>query len=335
MKKTIIGVLVLFLIVVAFLYQTNRQQAREEKIYHIGILVRGSFYEPAVVSYKRKLAELGYVEGKNIMYDVRLVNAKEELPAAISDFIKNAVDLIHTYSTPATQAAFTATKDLQKPIPIVFGSVGDPIAAGLVKDVQRPGTNVTGVVSLSTELTAKRLDLLKQINPKIKRVALPHTAEDAGDVAANKSVEIAKETAKKLGIELVFFPIHKNEENKSNAEKILKNNVDGMILPGDSLILGAVDLYAKQAIKERIPFAAFDVSNVQKGALVGFGPDYAISGEQAAGITHKILRGGKPEEIPVEVPKKLLLIVNTATAEKIGLALDSNFVRSADVVIKE
>lgn len=301
--------------------------------YLVGILARGSFYEPAVEGYKKKMAELGYIEGKNIIYDIRFINDRAELANVVRQFIEKKVDLIHVYSTPATQVAYELTKNDTKPIPIVFGSMGDPLASGVIKDIQRPGTHVTGVASLSTELTATRLELLKEINSGIKRVAMPHTVFEAGDVAANKSVEIARDTAAALGIQLRLYPVKSAKEHEAVAQSIRSGDVDGMIIGGDSLILGAVELYAERAKKEKIPFAAFDLSNVQKGALVGFGPDYQISGEQAALISHQILRGRNPAEIGVEVPDRLLLAVNLTTARAIGITFPEPFLQRVNITV--
>lgn len=335
MKFLILSLLVLLVLGGAgyWIGRTFAPVKEESKVYRIGILQRGSFYETAVVSYKRKMAELGYVEGRNTIFDLRIVSTKEEMTAAVRDFIRGGVDLIHSYSTPATVAAYEETKNLSRPIPIVFGSMGDPLAAGVIKNTKHPGTNVTGVVSLSTELTARRIELLHQINPKIKRVAMPHTALDAGDVAAVKSVAIAKSTAKKLGMEIISFPIHQSSDNPTLAKSITADDVDGVIISSDSLALGAVEVYAKRAIEEKLPFAAFDLSNVQKGALVGFGPDYAVSGEQAALLSNQILRGTDPADIPLEIPQKLLLAVNLDTAKKIGVSFDAAFLKEADVII--
>lgn len=305
------------------------------KKYFIGILVRGSGYESAVDGYRRKMTELGYTEGDTITYDIRFVSAKEDITSVVQDFIKEGVDLIHTYSTPATQAAYQATKDMPHPIPVVFGSVGDPILAGVVHNFERPGTNVTGVSSLSTETTARRLELLREINPRARRIAMPHTDPENGDLAADKSVQIARDTALKLGLQMVFLPVRSKEDNITAAQRILGKDIDGIIVGGDSLVWGSIDVYIEQSIKEKIPFAAFDLSQVQKGALVGFGPDYGVAGEQSAILTNQILRGGSPAEIPVEVPRKLLLIINQRTAAAIGISLPDTFLKKADRVIGE
>ncbi|MFY9462788.1 MAG: ABC transporter substrate-binding protein [Candidatus Sungiibacteriota bacterium] len=340
MHKFILSLVGLALVILtAFILRYYRAApffaVQKEKVYQIGILVRGSGYEAAVAGYRRKMSELGYTEGKNIVYDVRFVSAKEDIALAVQDFLRIGVDLIHTYSTPATQAAYQATKDMPHPVPIVFGSVGDPLLAGVVRDFGHPGTNVTGVSSLSTELTARRLELLREINPAIQRIAMPHTASENKDLAADKSVEIVKDTALKLGMTMIFFPVLTREDNDIAAKLILQKNIDGIIVGGDSLVWGSIDAYIATAIHEKIPFVAFDLSQVQKGALIGFGPDYAISGEQSAIITNQILRGKPPAEIPVQVPRKLLLVVNQKTARAIGIVIPRIVIDKADRIIDE
>lgn len=335
-NASLIAAAAILLAIVAFsFFSRSPVSAPQQKTYRIGILVRGSGYEAAVEGYRRKMHDLGYQEGKNAAYDIRFVSAREELPKAVAEFLASGVDLIHTYSTPATQVAYDATRDLIKPVPVVFGSVGDPLIAGVVKDLRRSGTNVTGVSSLSTELTARRLELLKEINPRITRVVMPHTAAEAGDVAANTSVEIAKETAAGLGIKLILLPVRSKEDNNAVARSIQRRDAEGMIVGGDSLVWGSIELYIAQAIQEKIPFAAFDVSQVRKGALMGFGPDYTVAGEQAALLSHQILRGRPVAEMPVEVPRKLLLTVNQKTARAIGVVLGKEFLGKADVIISE
>ena len=306
---------------------------QHKKIYHIGILVRGSGYDPAVAGFKKRMNELGYVEGSTITYDVQFVSDKNKLREAAQKFIDDHVDLIHTYSTPATEAAIDVTKSMQQRTPIVFGSVGDPRLLSAVHSIEHPGENVTGVASLSTDLTAKRLQLLKGMNPAIRRVAMPRTAEDAGDLAANKSVAIAQAAARDLGIDLTLYPVRTKEDNSATAKQIRRSNTDGMIVGGDSLVWGSLDTYIGQAIAEKIPLAAFSVSQVEQGALLGIGPDFSVSGKQSADIANKILRGGYPADIPVQVPEKLIFVINMDTARKIGITFDPAFLRKADVLI--
>lgn len=336
MNKIIFAVVCAALVLVGAGYAyTEYYAGQPERIYRVAVVSRQGVatYDEAIAGYKAKMVELGYIEGRSVIYDARYFTNAADLPEILQEVIAGQPDVINVYSTPATVAAHNQTKDLPRPIPVVFGSVGDPIAAGVVKDIQKPGTNVTGVASLATELTANRLRLLKELNPDIIRVAYPHSDRALGDAAAIKSVEIAEATAPQLGIELTLLPVKTSAENAAVAQGITAENVQGMILGGDSLIWSGIDLYIAQAIREKILFAAFDTSQVAKGALIGIGPDYKRLGEQAAVMTHKILRGAHPASMRVEVPEKLILAINLDTARAIGFTPPEDLLKRADLVI--
>ena len=338
MKKILLGIVVAVVLLggaaAAWIQYRANVASSQPRIYHIGILSRGrGSYEVAIKGFQNRLREFGYVEGHNITYDVRYLSTTDELNSAAQDFVKTHVDLISTYSTPATQAAYRATQQMQNPIPVVFASMADAVAAGVVKSIEQPDTNVTGVISLAPELTAKRIELLLRIAPHIKKIAMPRTAEELNDIAANKSVAVAQQAAKEAGVELVLFPVYTSAENASTSAKIVAKRVQGLIVGGDSLVWSGLDSYISQAIKEKIPFGAFDTDQVKRGALIGFGPDYTVSGQQAAIISHQILQGKKPGDIPVETPNKLLLTINLDTARLIGITPDPELLKEADVVI--
>ncbi len=338
MKKITLGIALLLFVagvaVIAWKQYRSTTSSSSPRIYHIGILARGrGSYENAIKGFQDQMRALGYVEGQNVVYDVRYLSTEDELNKAAQEFVNARVDLIGTYSTPATKAIFEITQRMQNPIPIVFGSLNDPIAAGFVRSIEQPGFNATGVTSLSGQLTAKRIELLTRVIPGIKKIAMPRAVQELNDVAANISVTIAEQVAKDTGIQLILFPVHTKEENASTAAKITAKLVQGMIVGGDSLIWSGLDIYIKQAIKEKIPFSAFDTDQVKRGALIGFGPDYTIMGQQVAEISHKILQGKKPEDIPVEIPSKLILTINLDTARAIGITLDPQLLKEADVII--
>lgn len=313
----------------------KRQFVKSPKIYRVAIVTRKdvSMYEEAITSYRKKMADINYIEGKTISYDVHHFNNNSELKEIVRDVIASSPDLITTYSTPATVEVYTQTKDLTRPIPVVFGSVGDPLVAGIIKDIARPGTNVTGVVSLASELTSNRIRLLKEVNPAIKRIIMPHSANELNDASARKSVQVAQLAAQELGVNLILIPVSSPDKNAATAALITKEKTDGLIIGGDSLIWGGIDLYIAQAIKEKIPFAAFDLTQIHKGALIGIGPDYTRVGQQAAALTHQILRGTSPATIAIQVPEKLILAVNLATARAIDIVLSDELMKRVDIVV--
>jgi putative ABC transport system substrate-binding protein len=338
MKKIIVGIVLLLVaagaVVFVLIQYRSAALSPQSRVYHIGILARGrGSYEVAIKGFQNRMRELGYIEGQNVVYDIRYLSTKDELDKAAQDFVNARVDLMSSYSTPATQAVYRATQQMPSQIPIVFGSLSDPIAAGVVKRIEEPGTNATGVTSLASDLTTKRIELLTRIIPGIKKVAMPRSAVELNDIAVNRSVALGEQAAKELGIELVFFPVRTKEEIASSAAGITARRVQGMIVGGDSLVWGGLDTYIKQAIKEKIPFSAFDIDQVKRGALIGFGPDYSVMGQQVAVISDQIIKGRKPGDIPVETPKKLLLTINLDTARAIGITLDPQLLKEADVII--
>lgn len=308
------------------LWQFFKPPAKAPKTYTIGIVVRGETYRPGVEGFKSKMKELGYEEGKNVAYDTRFVEKREELPMVISELLKKHVDLIHTYSTPAT----VETRKLTTDVPIVFGSMGDPLASGVVESLQRPGKNVTGVMSLSSPLAAKRLEFLKEAVPSIKKVAIPYTPDD---VAGASSYNAALEAAKKLGIELIPYYVSKERDVKQTASAIKKTDVDAIVISSDSAVWAALATYIGQAQKEKLPFAVFDKDMVKKGGLLGYGPNYFVSGEQSAVYADKILHGANPALLPIDAPRKLLLVLNLKTARDIGVVFPAPLLRKADLIL--
>lgn len=299
----------------------------------IGILVRGSGYDDGVAGFIDRMETLGYERNRQAIYDIRYVTAAEDLEPTVEEMLKGGVALIHTYSTPATVAAFSVTQAQGGSVPVVFGSMGDPVLSGTVESLVVPGTNVTGVSSLSTELTAKRLELLLRFAPQSSQVAMPHTEFAAQDIAANRSVEVARQAAEALGVALVEFSVAGSEENESVAESITAEVADGIIFGGDSLVWSGAAHYIDRARAEGIPLIGANIVQVENGALASIGPDLYVSGGQAAGIAHKILQGGNPAVIPVAQPERLLVVLNKATADEIGLVLTPETITLIDRII--
>ncbi len=325
--------LVLFLLVLLFLTQGNfsltpRSVEESKRPYHIGIVVRGSSYEPGVDGFRSQMKTLGYVEGDNVIYSVKFVDKREDLPAAIDELLKKGVDVLHTYSTPATVEAYKLTKT----VPIVFGSMGDPVASKTVESLERPGTNVTGVGSLSAPLVVKRLEFLLEAAPGVKKVAFPLSSDD---IPGQSSYTFILEAAPLFGVEVVPYFITPERPVIETARAISREDVDGIVLSSDSLTWAFLHEYVRQSIQEKLPFAVFDKDMVRNGGLVGYGPDYFASGQQSAVLVDKILMGQDPGSLPVEPPKKLVLAVNLKTASAIGIDLPSTLLQKADVIFND
>ena len=299
----------------------------KQKSYRVGVIVRGDSYKPAVSGFKAHMAELGYTEGGSVTYDIVYVVNAGDIASTTSGVIARKPDLILTFSTPVTTEVAKQTTT----IPIVFGSVGDPLSAGFVNTLNHPGGNITGIMSLSVELSPKRLDLLKQLYPNLKKVAVPVTMTD---IAAKNSLDLIMKIAPTLGVTVVPYFIDANHTPTEVAGTIFSKDVDGIVLSADSATWAVLPAYIAQAKKEKLPFAVFDQNMVQSGGLVGYGPDYTVVGAQAADIIKRILGGASPANLPIESPDKLILALNLKTAKELGLTVPSVFLSQVDYLVQ-
>lgn len=292
--------------------------------YRIGILNEAwAANHPAVEGLKAGLRELGLEEGRDVTFDIRFTEGNPEAtPVAAAALVKAGVDLIFASSEAATQAAKAAT--LQ--IPIVFTLVGDPVAAGIVAKLAQPGGNLTGISSLTTELVPKRLEALKTLIPTIRRVWAVYYAADPSSMAAARKAE---EAAPRLRLELVSRPVRTPEE----LERVFQD-----IRPGDALLppdIATMDIPAvmlEVSLSSRVP-AVFPASLwVGHGGLVSYGSDYHAQGVQAARLVAKILRGARPQDLPVEGADKIDLAVNVKTAGLLGVTVPRKVLLRADMI---
>jgi len=314
---------ILFAMALALL-AASVEAAEGRKPYRIGVLNEAwAANHPTVEGLRAGLRELGFEDGRNVVFDIRFTQGKPEAtPAAAEALVKSGVDLIFTSNEAATRAAKNATKT----IPIVFTLIGDPVIAGIVRTVSKPGENITGISSLTTELAAKRLEILTILDPKIKRVWAIHYGDDPSSVAAIWSAEAA---AKQLKVELMSRPVY-DAEQLQHALKFVR--------PGDALLppdVGTIDIPAallELSIASRIP-AVFATSLwVGHGGLVSYGSDYHAEGVQAARLVAKILRGARPGDLPVEGTDKIDLAVNLKTASALGVVVPRKIMLRADTI---
>lgn len=301
-------------------YPADSQQARRP--YRIGVLNEAwAANHPTVEGLKAGLRELGLEEFRDVEFEIRFTEGNPQAtPGAAAALVKGGVDLIFTSNEAATQAAKAATHR----IPIVFTLVGDPVAAGIVARLASPGGNLTGVSSLTTELVPKRLEVLKTVVPTVRRIWAIYYADDPSSVAA---VRKAQEAAPRLGLELLTRPVRTPEE----LQRAL-----GAIKPGDGLLppdIATMDIPAVMldaSLSARVPAVFPTAFWVNHGALVSYGPAYYAQGVQAAGLVAKILRGARPQDLPVEGADKIDLAVNTKTAKLLGVEIPRKILLRAD-----
>jgi len=276
---------------------------------------------PTVEGLKAGLKELGVEDGRDVTFDIRFTEGKlDAMPAAAAALVQAGVDLIFTSQEAATQAA----KDATKSVPIVFTLVGDPVAAGIVAKLTQPGGNVTGVSSLQTELVAKRLEVLKTLAPAARRVWLIY---DGVDLSTVPMVRKALEAAQRMKLEVVPKGVLDANELRRVLREVRRD--DGMLAPEGSNPDLAIAII-EQSLSLRVPAVFGTALWVGYGGLMSYGPDYYAQGVQAAALVAKILRGARPQDLPVEGAEKIDLAVNLKTADLLGLAVPRKILLRAD-----
>jgi putative tryptophan/tyrosine transport system substrate-binding protein len=300
------------------------QQAKRP--FRIGMLHTGFFEEvPSVAGLKAGLKALGLEEGRDVTLDIRFTRGKlDELTTAAAALAKTDPDLLVAQQEHAARALKAATLK----IPVVFVEVGDPLAAGLVASVRRPGGNVTGVSSLTTELTPKRLEILKATFPSVRRVWAVYHADDLSSGAAARK---AQEAAAALKLEVVAQAVRTREELVSHL-KTLRSG-DGL-LPPPGLALNIPGVILDLELMSKWPALFYNTFWVQAGALVSYGADPYADGVQATRLVARILRGEQPRDLPVEGSNKIELAINLKTARSLGINVPRDIRVRADRVIE-
>jgi putative tryptophan/tyrosine transport system substrate-binding protein len=326
MIKTIIG-LALGGIVLAVGFPAEAQQAG--KVPRIGILSPSSAAVPALAlydSFRQGLRELGYIEGKDIFIETRYAEGKlDQLSDFAIELVKLKVDVIVTTTTPGVLAAKNATSA----IPIVFWSVGDPVGAGLVSSLARPGGNITGLSMLSPELGGKRLELLKETFPKITKIAYLRNPDFPGPALA-----AMREAARALGLQLQSLDVRSAKDFDGAFEAVLKERGQALTAASVPVITSNVQRIVAFAAKNRLPAIYPRSEFIDAGGLMFYGVSSSTMFRRAATYVDKILKGTKPANLPVEQPTKFELVINLKTAKQIGLTIPPNVLARADRVIK-
>ena len=279
-------------------------------------------------AFRQGLRDLGYVEGRDIVIEYRDTGAKlERIPAVVTDLVALKVDVIVVGNTPAAVAAKQATTTL----PIVFTSVGDPIASGLVTSLRRPGGNLTGFSVVAQDLVGKLLELLKQAVPDVSRVAL---LVNANDRAKNDRINAAAVAARELGVQLQVVEARSPADFDRAFSDMTKARAGALaVLPTPMFVTERsrlVDLAAKNRLPTMFPYSQF----VDAGGLMAYGPNLYDLSRRAATYVDKILKGSKPGDLPVEQPTKFELVINLKTARALGLTIPPSLLARADQVIE-
>ncbi|MDO8700160.1 MAG: ABC transporter substrate-binding protein [Deltaproteobacteria bacterium] len=299
-----------------------------QKIYTIGSLNTADQFVDAFEGFKSRMAELGYKQGQNVRYDYH--NSKgnaEVLRTMAQKLVQDKVDMIVTTSTTGTVTAAKAT--VGTGIPVVFLSAGNP--QKLVKNYNTSGSNLAGISSASLELTAKRFELLRELYPRAKKIAMPL---DPKGVNYQAIIAEIQESAPRLGYVVSEVHVLSVADVAKVAPSITSKNYDGIFMPADSLVSEGVEELVRQSIKEKLSLATSLLVNVKRGCLLTYASDYTALGKQGAVLVDKILKGAKPADLPIELPDKILLALNLKTAKAIGLKIPRELLLRADVTFE-
>jgi putative ABC transport system substrate-binding protein len=283
---------------------------------------------PAIGPIHDGLAETGYIEGKNFAAEYRSADGfYDRLPALAEDLVDRKVDLIVTIGgTPTALAAKNATST----VPIVFGGVSDPVAAGLVASLARPGGNVTGVADMSADAMPKQLEVLTDLVPQAKVIAL--LINPANPLVMEPLVKTMSGVANSKGLDLPILSAANDDEIKAAFATLIRLRADALLIPGDQFFLSRIDWLAQLAEQHSIP-AAYNASKfVTDGGLASFGTDDAHIRRQAGIYAGRILKGEKPANLPVQQPSKFWLAINLRTAKTLGITVPQSLLRRADQV---
>jgi putative ABC transport system substrate-binding protein len=281
-----------------------------------------------IEAFRQGLRELGYVEGKNIVIEWRYAEGKSDrLPALAAELVRLKVDIIVTGGPPSTRAAKQATKI----IPIVMAQDDDPVGNGFAASLARPGGNITGLATLSPEISGKQLELLKEILPKLSRVGVVGDVTRPGIAQSLREINVAADAT---GVQLQYLEVRVPKDIETAFRAASKERADAVLVLGSAVLLSQRREVADFAIKNRLPAIYRNLESVEDGGLMGYGVSIPDLFQRAATYVDKILKGARPADLPVEQPTKFELVINLKAAKQIGLTIPPNVLARADKVIR-
>jgi putative ABC transport system substrate-binding protein len=312
------------------LFGTGFRNPDLDRVYRIGVMITDDTYLAPVQGFRDGMRELGYLEGEHITYDIQNARLnRAALHGFAKRFVQERVDLIFTATYIGASVARDATVGI--PIPIVFGPAGDPVETGLVKSILASGNNLTGVSTLSLELTAKRLEMLTRLVPGVRRVALLYNPDDRFSQEVSR---LAHQAAERLDLAVLHLHGRDAEEIRQAMRALNRTEADAVFAIPDILVNNQVDALAAIARERRLPYMVHIRTLAEKGALASYGINTYQIGRQAARLADKIFNGARPSEIPIETPRKLELVVNLRVAKEIGVRIPEKLLREADALLR-
>lgn len=307
---------------------SEAQQSGTDKTYQIGVILHGGAYRAAVGGLREGLRSSGLEEGKQWVFEVREtkgdLNAVEE---AARDLARRRVDLLYTVAGSVTRRAVRATSEL----PIVFAVGSDPLTLGLVQSLTRPGTRLTGVHFLLTDLTPKRLQLLKEIVPNARRVV---TFYDPKNKGAAEATRLAREAAATLGMAIIERHVGSVDDLHRGVQALKPGEFDAYFFTSDAMVASQSQFIIDTARTKRLPTMFHEPSTVTEGGLASYGLSFREVGRLSARYVVRIMGGARPHDLPVERVDRLELAINLKTAKALGLAIPPSVLLRADHVIE-
>jgi putative ABC transport system substrate-binding protein len=284
---------------------------------------------PALVgAFSQGLAESGWIIGRNARIDYRWYQGNPEAARAFAaELLALTPDIILAAATPGAMAV----KQLTRTVPIVFARVADPVGAGILNSLARPGGNITGFMVFDFSFAGKWVDLLKQVAPHVTRVAVFRDDTNPTGIA---QFAVVQAMATSVGLQVTPVSVRESDEIASAVEAFAQSPNGGAIVIGGALTTGHRDLILKLVARYKLPAIYYDRVSVANGGLISYGPDFADQFRRAAGYVDRILKGEKPGDLPVQAPTKYELVINLKTAKALGLTVPQSLLAGADEVIE-
>ena len=327
MNRCFSVVIVILVAMIAPLKAAAQSGSRVATVAYVFLFSEGPS-APFPAAFRGRLSELGWVEGRNIRVDVYDAGGSpEKLAVIMQRLVEDKVDVIVGACTPEAKAALRVTRS----IPIVMAATGDPVAAGLVDSLARPGGNVTGVSGMLLELSAKRLELLKVAFPAVARATVVFNPERPDNPPEVRAMQVA---ASKLAIKLDSMNVRTRTELAEALDFMSVGATQALLNVGDPLLSNQAQVLVDFAASRRLPALYENREFVDKGGLMSYGPNFPSLHRRAADYVDKILKGAKPADLPIEQPTKFELVVNLRTAKKLGFTIPQLLLLRADEVIQ-
>jgi len=301
---------------------------QQGKVWRVGFLIPTSSNASRYHAFPQGMRELGYVEGRNLVIELRSAEGKfERLPDLATELVKLKPDVIVTGGSPATSAAQKATIT----VPIVMAATNDAVLSGFVKSLARPGGNITGISDLALDLSAKDLEILLSVMPKLSRLAV---LINPGNLSLATIVKSLQTAALKTAVEILPSEARTPQEIENAFSMMIRQKAGAVFVPIDAFFIQQAGQIADLVAKYRIPSMFLAREHVEAGGLMCYGPSLNECYRQAATYVDKILKGAKPGDLPVEQPTKFELVINLKTAKALGLTIPQSVLLRAEEVIQ-